>query len=396
MRKSNVLVLLTAITLAPATALAQSSPPPSGSCGGTDASGGTLAGTVGLAIPDGKGGYESVQAASIPYVFGAAECQCATQDIALEIQLTSAFGNADAPGTVEVWVGAGCDDYTTRTTPGQTACEKLTTGVPFFTEFTTASPDGLFIHVPIPAQSLFAPVTHVCSPLTVSNGIYVLIYNDPTQPTASCTLTDLTENAHPPTAVTDVKASPDTTSPTGGVNVSWTLPPQTSFNPSNFEILCADEAGNPEGIFTTPASYSVCEPTGIERRQIPTGGVTTGPPLKVRPDKTPAMGTFASFDQRFVCGSVSAVGNDMKLLLDPTKAHQIEVLAVDLFGNVTPSPVVSVGASTTGNDMGSGSEPTKSHGCSMGGAAASSPWAVAFVLLALTALVVRSQRRRRV
>ena len=220
MRKSNVLVLLTAITLAPATALALPVPQTSGTCSGTDASGGTIAGSVGLAIPDGNGGYQSVQAAAVPYVFGAAECQCATQDIALEIQLTSAFGNADTPATVEVWVGAGCDDYATRTTPGETACEKLTLGIPNFVDFTTASTAALFIHIPIPAQSLFAPVTHVCTPTTVSNGIYVFIYNDPSQPTASCTLTDSTENSQPPTAVAAVKASPNTASSTGGVEVS--------------------------------------------------------------------------------------------------------------------------------------------------------------------------------
>ena len=167
-------------------------------------------------------------------------------------------------------------------------------------------------------------------------------------------------------------------------------------SPTSFQLLCADADGNPEDIYTTPASYSVCMPTGIERRQIPTGG-TTGQPLKVSPAKTPATGTFASLDQRFVCGSASAVANNARLLLDPAKSHQIEVLAVDNYGNATTSPVVAVGpALVTGNDMGSGStEPTKSHGCSIGGAAASSPWALAFVLLALGAIVVRGQRRRR-
>jgi MYXO-CTERM domain-containing protein len=393
MRKPNVLVLLTAITLAPATVLAQSSPPGLGSCSGSD-DGGSLSGSVGLAIPDGNGGYDSVQAASIPYVFGAAECQCATQDIALEIELTTAFANSATPGTVEVWVGSGCDNYTTRTAPGQTACEQLTTGIPTFNDFTTASTAGPSIHVPIPAQSLFAPKTHVCSPLTLSNSIYVFIYNDPTNPLGACTLTDLTENAQPPTAVTDVQASSDKVSATGGVSVSWVSPPQTSLSPTSFELLCADEAGNPEVAAPAAANYSVCQPTGIERRQLPTGAMI-GQPLKVRPDKTPASGTFASFDHRFVCGSAGAATNSVRLLLDPTKAHQIEVLAVDNFGNATPSPLLSVGAAT-GSDMGAGTtEPGQSHGCSMGGAAASSPWAVAFVLLALTALAVRGQRRRR-
>jgi MYXO-CTERM domain-containing protein len=61
---------------------------------------------------------------------------------------------------------------------------------------------------------------------------------------------------------------------------------------------------------------------------------------------------------------------------------------------------VQTGAVTaTGNDMGTGGDggataSGKSHGCSMGGAAASSPWTLAFVMLALAALVVRPRRRR--
>src|SRR4051812_17152700 len=94
-------------------------------------SGGGLAGVVGLALPVDKSGYQSLAASEIAHAFSAADCECNSSDIALDIFLTQALPQG-AVGTAEVWVGAGCDTNTVaRTTVNQTVCEKIVTTIAF-------------------------------------------------------------------------------------------------------------------------------------------------------------------------------------------------------------------------------------------------------------------------
>ena len=392
MRLTLVCAALSVLAIA-GTARAQTATA-SGMCMGMDSSGGTIAGTVGLAVPGTNGTtFSSVAAASVPYVFGAAECDCTPDEsdqINLEIQLTSAFGNSDTPATVEVWVGSGCDTYTTRTTVGETVCEKLTTGIPQFTNFTTASNAGLLIHIPIPGNALTAPVTHQCTNATVSNSIYVFIFNDPTMPSASCTLTGLTEQGQPPTAVTGITAGSGDSS----VTLTWTAPPQNSFSPAGYQVLCTDDCGNQIKTSHSAAQYSTCVNGVLQRRTIPTGGTlpSTGDAGVVNPDMaiftsltgqfepeaepeaTPAaepamgcggdggtsvftgdmasitndMGTvvnngpLTSMDPRFICsGMIGATGNSARITgLNNNTRYHFTVLSYDLFGNASASAVV--------------------------------------------------------
>jgi MYXO-CTERM domain-containing protein len=134
----------------------------------------------------------------------------------------------------------------------------------------------------------------------------------------------------------------------------------------------------------------------INRRALPGVGTQT-----IAAKVTAPNGTIATLDPRFLCGLAGASTTSATLGLDPSKAHQVVVASIDSFGNVTATaPVTSAaGPATSGSDMGGAdaggsTSPTKSHGCSIGGAATSSPWALAFVMLALGALVARPRRRR--
>lgn len=383
MRFSLACAALTASVFAAGTARAQTS---TGSCMGMDNSD-TLAGTVGLAVPNsnGNGTFESVQAAAIPYVFDNAECVCppdSSQQINLEIQLTQSFSNAATPGTVEVWVGSGCDNYTTRTTAGQNICEKLTTGLPSFQDFTTASNAGLLIHIPIPGNALASPVLHTCSQTTVSNSIYVFIYTNASMPFASCTLSGITEQNQGPTPVSGISAGPGD----GAVTLRWTAPTQTSLSPTSYQVLCADDCGNPIKSSPNTPQYSTCVNGVLKRRTIPTGGttptsgtdagVTTDdagtsliPPADnattgVEPRFEPAditacaadmgpntifsnpdmgnAGPLADLDPKFACSSmIGATSNTARITgLTNNHPYHFVVLAIDNFGNATPSEAV--------------------------------------------------------
>jgi hypothetical protein len=241
---------------------------------------------------------------------------------------------------------------------------------------------------PIPSAALFAPNTHDCSVQTLSNSVYLFVYTDPTNPSSTCAL-PLTEENRGPTAVTDVKAVGSTADAVGGVTVSWTAPPTGPYSPTGFEILCTDGDGKPEALLTQPAAYSVCQGGKIDRRLLPLEP-SGGSALYTAP-----TGTLAALDPHYACGFFSATTTSATLLLDPTQPHQIMVAAVDNFGNATPSAIVTSAAVTTTPNPPVGT-PAPSHGCAIGGAAGTpSPWALAFVLLALGGLLVRGRRARR-
>src|SRR5262245_29376388 len=65
---------------------------------------GGLTGTVGLSIKNDSGGSTTVAANIVPNLFGAAECQCATTDIQMQIKLSGTIA-AGTAGHAEVWVG---------------------------------------------------------------------------------------------------------------------------------------------------------------------------------------------------------------------------------------------------------------------------------------------------
>jgi hypothetical protein len=343
-------------------------------------SGGMLAGTTGLAL-EVSGSLQDIQPATITYTFNAAECECPNDDIQLDIFLTAAFPQGTT-GTAELWFGSGCDTNTTaRTTVGQTVCQKVTTLD--FGQFVVGSTSSSgHVYIPIQSLPLFSPVTNVCSTSNQSNGIYVLLFSGANSspsgtPYATCSL-QLTETVAGPGAPHVLSAS----SGDGAVSLSWGAASVTSAPIAFYQVLCADDAGNPAFSSAKTNVYSTCTPNGLERRIPQTGGsveltdagtisaseplgpesVPGGPPPPDEPLATPDGGVdmatsdggtpttlmigttlpspFTFLDTKYVCsgpippgsngGSVRITG------LNNGTAYQFVVVAVDAAGNPTP------------------------------------------------------------
>jgi hypothetical protein len=343
---------------------------------------GMLAGTVGLSVPDSKGSLQSIQAASVPFVFGNAECVCNTKDINAEIALTAALPSGML-GTAEVWVGTGCDNFQIRTQINSTACEKV--AVPDIALFTVGSSNSR-IEIPIPAAALMSPNLHTCTTPAITNSVFVFLYSDPAMPFATCTL-PLSEVNQPPAPATRVSASGGN----GAVTVSWSPPPSTQTQPSFFQILCADASGAAVPHESAAPAYSVClpgPPPTIARRALPTSGSQST-------SVAPAVhGTFAELAPAFICSSeipVSGTSYARRISgLTNGTGYQFVVLSIDRWGNAAPSDVVMA------TPQGSAGPPMQSGGggggCSIG-ATSRSASPLGLLLLVLLGLVGRARRK---
>jgi hypothetical protein len=322
----------------------------------------------------------------VQYVFDHAECACSpsnpSEQVSLEIRLTQALP-MNTPGTVEVWVGTGCDNYTTRSTPNQTQCQKLTFGIPDVTVFSRGSSVNGLIEIPIPGDALSSPQPnggmHSCSTATTSNNVYVFVYTDASMPFAQCSL-NLQQQNQGPAAATGVFAG----SGDSAINLQWTNPPQNAFSPKLYQILCSDDAGNPITSSPPAALYSTCNNGVLERRTLPSGGSvggtgadagTTTLDAGVRASRAPQMmqshtvepqapamldmattdmtttpssdmatnpvtfAPLAGLDRKYVCtDQIAATNNSVRISnLQNNKHYHFVVVAVDLYGNPTPS-----------------------------------------------------------
>jgi hypothetical protein len=351
---------------------------------------GMVAGSVGLSVPDGKGGFATIQAAAVASVFGNAECACsppdATSQISFELKLTTALP-IGTTGSAEVWVGSGCDQYMNRQNGTLQVCEKIAS--PNIQNFTTAGSANNAIEIPIPGNAIVSPIKHDCSAMTNptgSNGVYLLMFNDPTNPFASCKL-QINEQNQGPQGVTGLGAS----SGDGAVTVNWTDPPQGSYNPTYYQVLCADDCGNPvNSSASSQPTYSTCINGVLARRQLNTGGnpPTTGddggttsspdlaprlapPPLgnneqpvpSPRPNASPfscaadmgsssmgdmgafaggSLGPLATLDPKYICsGQLTATATKTRVTgLNNYQTYHFVVLSIDQFGNATASAIV--------------------------------------------------------
>jgi MYXO-CTERM domain-containing protein len=334
---------------------------------------GSLSGTVGLAVPV-SGKLVSVAPQEIPFIFGAAECACAdslspSTAIHAEIKLTQALP-AGTSGTVEVWVGNGCESYTVRATANQVQCEKIATLD--ITDFSTAATNQGLIEVPLPPDSLYSPLVHDCGAGEVhSNNVYVIAFTDPALPFAACQL-ELTESSVLPAR--PVNVSVGATDAQGMAHVTWTTPPVGQLVPSSYQLLCS-----PAHKLRQPNGFNDCHADGKANRLFRRA-------LELEAGTSATAGGEDESDDGahlVACSPLLAPTAGAARLGPITAPTQIRVAAIDNYGNMTLSSPVDVTPPTPEEQL------ISRHGCSIGGAGAIPPWA------ALALLVALALRRRR-
>jgi hypothetical protein len=343
-----------------------------------------LNGTMGIAVNNAT--KDSVQAASVGFVFNGAECHCADntlgdQPLLLDIMLTSTFP-AGTTGIVQLWYGSACDVTTiNRTMTTSNLCQQDTSFNLNFSNFVTGS-TGSHIYVPVDAKLLFSPSstnTHVCPSTLAQNGIFLLFFtgtmsNPSDVPYAKCVL-NMTEQVQGPGAPSNLQAA----SGDGAVSLSWSAPSSILPPPQYYQVLCADATGNPiSGSPPFDNIYSTCTPdNGLERRKLDIGGSlpaagdggtgtasesfgTNSLPPPAEPDAPGDGGTgdggtdggigpvssglpppFDFLDQKFVCSDripLGTGGGSVRITgLQNGKSYQFVVVGVDQYGNPTPN-----------------------------------------------------------
>lgn len=335
-----------------------------------------LQGEPRLAIAADDGTFRAVAASAIPTLFGRAECVCDTSDVNLELALTQPLP-AGTAGVAELWVGDdSCLSFAERTSTSSQRCQKI---VSLSIQDLTIAGSGL-IHLPIPARSLFAPFTHDCSSApSAHNGVYLFAYADPANPLATCTL-PLTETMDSPPPPIGVNAERQAD---GSVLVRWAAADDPSARIVAYDVLCMTDDGAAIGGSASNADFSQCTtgPTGITRRALPArdGGVIVGA-ANPRPD----LG-LTSPQPEAVCAHVVASATSVAIKgLDATRRVHIAVLGADAYGNGFESPVVTVEPAPA---------PAPHGGCSVGGRASVTPWALILAVAALSLLVARRRAR---
>ncbi len=368
---------------------------------------GSMTGSVGIGVYR-SGNIVSVNAASLGNVFGQAECLCddpATDqnDLQLEILLTQLLP-ADANGSsLELWVGNGCDSYTTRTNPNLTTCQKIATTLQAQSFITGVASTNVIIRTPISASSLSAPTINSCTGATQSRSIYLFIFKDPTSPLATCTLNTNINNTGPA-----APGSPSVDSGDEAVTVKWKPPAATDLQPLYYQLLCASADGQPvPNKKSSEQAYSTCLAGGDfrQRNTLSVGGNSiaagdmgstaavdmnpgtatfhpeaAGDDLGLQPPPDPDMADpgsavpdmadgdllppatgfrgvtstslpspFTSLDPAYICSKAIPVGTTtidkgfserIGGLVNGT-SYVFAVLAVDSYGNVTPSSVLT-------------------------------------------------------
>src|SRR5207237_7529731 len=139
--------------------------------------GGLMGDPIGLAYPDpiGTTNLKSIATTWVPFAFNKAECDCATTDLVMQIQLKMALPTGTAANN-QLWVGSGCDNYQTRSIPNQTQCEQIFTADLSTSTFNVGSPaaaSGL-TNIHISSLPLISPNRHLCDMSSATNNIYVL------------------------------------------------------------------------------------------------------------------------------------------------------------------------------------------------------------------------------
>ncbi len=357
---------------------------------------GLLAGDpIGLAFPDSNGNLQSVATQWVPFVFNRAECECATTDVVLQLQLKPMALPLGTNAVNQLWLGNSCDNYSTRTL--NTVCQQQMTNDIGPTSFNNGAPTDAngFVDIHIPARPLttIGQTGAACSQTQVQNDIFVysITSGNPSSPDAECHLA-LTEQLQGSAPAQNLSAQ----SGDSAVTVNWSAPAVSSLQPYWYQILCADSCGNPVAGHGGTLGYSVCLNGQLFRRPLPTasslgttttddGGVTPTDLLAAASLPNSGLGTeatgadggnsdagscgavsmdmgftdggtpvfpFGTLDPKFLCGNVimqQGTGNYSSRITGLTngQTYFFAVVAIDQWGNPNLSEVVQGTAAPT-------------------------------------------------
>jgi len=277
-----------------------------------------------LTIADSNGPLTSEGFASY---FSQARCACPTT---LKATLTIGSDAAAKLGSNTVdavfMVGDNCND------PAATACTSISGHL-------TLSAANTSEDMSLTTSSIFGAVTGAACPTsTTSSRLWAIIFVGSTRLTDQPSV-PLTLGGAGPSGPTDVKA----VSADQGLLVSWTATGDGS-TLLGHQVLCSPGPSTP-----SDAWYDTC---GVSR---PDGG--TGP--------------FDSFDPKFVCSGLIAVGTNTARVqgLENGRTYQITVVAVGL--DATPSAPTSIAEGTPAPTVGFGDlygqDGGTATGCAVGG-----------------------------
>ncbi len=265
--------LLLAALFTTAVAHAQSSTGPTMMCSNPS----LVTATFGLAIKDAKSAaLTDIAPTLINTVLNLAECRCEAGDLVVTARMiNTTITNASVP--MEVWTGQNCNQQTNRMT-GATACTKLNAEVNSgnFAKTSSSLPQQTIsvraLVNPANFNSPSTPSTNFCAGTSASNGVWFL-FNPQNAMPDYCSIT-LPTKTLAPTGPSGLTSQPGE----GAVTLSWTAPPTTSVPIKSYQVLCADQTGNPvsslQSQFATTSNqaYSTCTPSGLRRRTLSTGG----------------------------------------------------------------------------------------------------------------------------
>jgi hypothetical protein len=357
----------------------------------TTCTAGAMMANIGLVVPF-NGSAQNIASTSNTTVFGIAECECQTNDILLQLQITMAYPQSMANGQLQLWAGPSCDNQLNRTNG---TCSQITSSTVNFNSFVTGTTStSAYLNINIPAGPLYAPSMIGTCPMgqQLANNFYLLFAPPGTDITTMpqvCSIT-LGQNTQTPFAITSVNVSAGDSA----VSLNWTAPVGVGEQvPFEYQVLCADANGLPiPGQNTSDRGYSVCLNGAIQRRTnyvIAGSGATTTTDDAGTPQPTPDLGpkepappalgpddvhtdavgdmgvadggvvitdsTFATtLDPAFLCsGEIKPTGTQLSFRvsgLTNQQTYQFVVLAIDQSGNAIASPVL-LGTPTPTEDL---------------------------------------------
>lgn len=317
---------------------------------------GTCEGTVGTAPMATIGGKTYVSVNKTPilsgagYVFGLAECECKTRDIAMRIEMNPTIPQGVSGSGAEMWVGSvDCSTSSSRTQTG-TVCEKNSASISV-SQFMSTAP----IDIPIASELVTnpKPIGMTSWPYTCkldgtqSRTVFVLL-GDISGTPATCKL-PLSIDTAVPVEPTNVTASAGDSA----ITVRWDAPTgDNTQDIENYQILCRrkDQPTVPvkDSEYRTNNRYwfSVCLNGSMYRRPPPT--LTDNSPIAPEDNIPAAVAGQFPIHPAFICSDRISAANTGSFStrvdgLENNVDYEMLVIAIDKNGNPSASQTIVEG-----------------------------------------------------